>query len=211
MTWNDVWLELYLISFGANILITLQLIARKWIKQRLAIQYLNLILAIGSVLILTVDGINLLSSFQYRLLQPWSYFPLVGTAMGISWLSIRTLCTAKSKSEIRSLSFILSVLLVTLSCWSWQRLTNHTLEREFSIDLSTPGKIVEESRFAAFTRAGSPVQLFRLETDADEFAKYAMAVEEQNLLAADPIIDVEPPNKGYNCHGWVFTGGKHFL
>ena len=211
MMWNSVWLELYLVSFGANILIALQMVAGRWIGRRLAIQSLSALLAVCSILILTVDGINLLNEFQFRNLQPWGYFPLLGVAIGLSWLSIRTLCFAKSTFEIRSLNTVLAVVLVMLNCWSWQRLNEHQMDRDFSVYEHAPGTIVAETKSVAFTKTGSTVQLYRLEADPEDFSRFAASVREHNSRVAEPIIDVEEPSKDYNCHGWVFTGGKHFL
>lgn len=211
MMLNSVWLELYLFSFAANVLIALQLFAGKWIGRRFAIQLLSSILALGSLLILTVDGINLLNGLQYRRLQPWGYFPLLGSAFGLSWLSIRTLCFAKSRSEVRVLSLALSAALVLLNCWSWQRINTHTTDCEFSLYERTPGTLVEETRVNGYTRSGSPIPLFRLDVKPEDFSLYAAAIKERNTSAADAVIDVDDPNMEYNCHGWVFTGGKHFL
>lgn len=67
---------------------------------------------------------------------------------------------------------------------------------------------------AAWTDAGRPVSLFR--PSSQEAGEMARRPEADSLMLAAPelhekVLRVGPADVQYNCHGWVFTGGRAWL
>jgi hypothetical protein len=65
----------------------------------------------------------------------------------------------------------------------------------------------------ATTDRGRPLELFTAR--ADSISVPIMLEHEQRRLRdrgiAERVIRMAPADLGYNCHGWVFTGGHYFL
>lgn len=208
------WLLLYLASFAANILVSAQLLFQRWIPRRWLLSYGGMALGLGSLIILAADAINLLNSFQFRKLQPLGYFPLLFVMLGSTWLFVRSLgylnrTTHNATSKLISSCCILT--LVVLNVWCWQRIESRSEVEDFNLSAALPGELVQEMGMVGATRAGNPVALFRLDVGKSVFDQYAQAMKERESRVADPLIDMAEPSMEYNCHGWVFTGGKFFI
>jgi hypothetical protein len=67
------------------------------------------------------------------------------------------------------------------------------------------------------TDAGRSIPLYTLAIDPSEFEKLRMrgqqldAAVSQELAPTDGMIRTAPPDPGYDCHGWIFTGGRHLI
>jgi hypothetical protein len=74
--------------------------------------------------------------------------------------------------------------------------------------LPPPGDLEPVTHVTALTDAGAPVPLWRVP------AGPRVAAEDDYARLGGlsfRLIQTAPADLGYNCHGWVFTGGKHLL
>jgi hypothetical protein len=75
-----------------------------------------------------------------------------------------------------------------------------------------PSQLEEVSRLHATTDQGRPVTVYTLPTPVPRSdlaeAEKRMVVEHQ---MAQKQIRTAGPDNNYNCHGWVFTGGRYWI
>lgn len=210
---DSLWLDLYLFCFVANLAVVFMLFGRSKLNGRLSwLKLVGAVFSVASILVLTVDGIQLLQGFQFRKFHPWINFPLIAVSIVVSWLTTHSFTTnVKSPLRHHFVTGVLAVAFVGLNCWSMYRLKNYAIEIDFSCQTFTTGRLAQETRVIGMTLAGSRIPLYRLDVRPEDFRDFAMASKESTLRMADPVINIEDPDMNYNCHGWVFTGGKHFL
>jgi hypothetical protein len=67
------------------------------------------------------------------------------------------------------------------------------------------------------TDRGRVIPLFTLRATADQFAHLLAKAKQQDVeirqvvAPTDGMIRTAPPDLLYDCHGWVFTGGRYFI
>lgn len=78
-------------------------------------------------------------------------------------------------------------------------------------ELLEPGALVDVSDAVAVTDMGTPVRLSKRDMTSDEFKAFiANSRPRIAEMTAKAILRVEAFMDS-NCHGWVFTGGKHVV
>jgi hypothetical protein len=94
-------------------------------------------------------------------------------------------------------SVSVALALVT-TAWSSQRYNSGTLSIQMGKSLCVLNGERQEIRdLVAVTDRGREVKLYRWAKDDDSHSPSSVQLASENILA--------------NCHGWVFTGGKHIL
>ncbi len=77
--------------------------------------------------------------------------------------------------------------------------------------LLEPGALVLSSEAIAFTDKGSSIRLSKRDMTPGEFQEFIASMRARVAeMAAKAILRTEPFIES-NCHGWVFTGGKHVV
>jgi len=81
---------------------------------------------------------------------------------------------------------------------------------DLQLNFSAPGERRLNHDFMVVTEKGTRIPLYAWSASATEFRRYAVASEQQH--ARDfPAIRLERSSDQTNCHGWVFTQGRHLL
>jgi hypothetical protein len=82
---------------------------------------------------------------------------------------------------------------------------------ELFSNVACPGKLVEKTTVCGTTDLGSPIKLFERQLTTDAFREHIQkcratlaTMSERAMLRAQPFVQS-------NCHGWVFTDGRHIL
>lgn len=209
-----IWANLLLFCFVANLLIGLHLLFRSRLGRRPLLNWIVAASAMLVAIVVAVDGLNLLNCFRYRNFQPWSYFPLMAATVAYCWLCLKSIHFAFDRS-IKNFKQLIGVsLLLALASsnfWCWLRLSDFELFTDFALNACSPGQLVQERHIVGLTQAGSRLRLYRLDVSEESYQEYATTTLERVARMAEPLIVQEAPNQNYNCHGWVFTGGKFFL
>jgi hypothetical protein len=73
-----------------------------------------------------------------------------------------------------------------------------------------PGTRCPIEHFVVVTDKGNRLPLYAWSAAAPEFGRFATASEQQ-YMRDFPSIRREPASDQTNCHGWVFTQGRHLL
>lgn len=202
----------FLFGFAAAALLVAYISLRTVSITRPVFDWIGAMFGILAAVVMTMDGLQLLDSLKQY--QPWSHLLLLAGVLGYSWLCLHC-WTWRGKKGLAFIQqpLVICLLLTTvgLSAWSWRRLHFNNMLMEFSMNWSSPGQVVEEPRFVAFTDTGSLVPLYRLDVSEELYERYALESKERVAMLADPLIVRAEPTSDSNCHGWVFTGGKFLM
>jgi hypothetical protein len=81
-----------------------------------------------------------------------------------------------------------------------------------AVDVSLdPERLQESSSVHAFTDQGRPVPLYRMQEAASEEGSQPLDDASIARQRVAQLIRTAPPELVYNCHGWVFAAGRHWL
>lgn len=211
---TTIWAVLFLFSFAATVLFTLHLLLRTLSRSWQFGDRIGATFAIFAAAVMAVDGLQLLNCFDYQQFQPWSSFLPIVAVLGYGWLCLRGWSLQNTHGMELIKQPLVSCLLVTtmtISGWSWHRLYSAGMMADLALDCCSPGELVEEQRYIGITDSGVQLPLYRVKVSNDHFEKFAEACRERISKLAEPLIVRAEPCSEYNCHGWVFTGGKHLL
>lgn len=211
--YSSIWADLFLVSFTCNLVYSAFLVSIGWINTKPLLRKTIAMMTILAAAIMTVDGMQLLSCYQYQKWLPWSYFPLVVGLLLYSWISIKA-AVRIDPSELRLHSpyrLLSLVCVVAITGWCWSRIHTNELLTELSIGGCAPGQLTLDQQWVGRTKLGNPIAIFRLNASDQQFAEYASAQVARKSAGGDSLIVRGTPDRHYNCHGWVFTGGKHLL
>ena len=120
---------------------------------------------------------------------------------------VSTLANARAK---RILPFAV-VLISIIELAGFAQATLRFSEAKPSSEMLEPGGLVVNLEAAAVTDRGTPVRLSKRDMTGDEFQAFIESSRSRVAeLAAKAMLRAEPFIEA-NCHGWVFTGGKHVV
>ncbi len=74
-----------------------------------------------------------------------------------------------------------------------------------------PGELIPNDQFIAKTDRGSKVSLLTRDVSDERFRLHIIASRAALAKLAEQSIEYAEPKAFTNCHGWVFTEGKHLL
>jgi len=81
---------------------------------------------------------------------------------------------------------------------------------DWQIAVASPGMRCLSQEYAMVTDKGNRLPLYTWSAASHEFRLFAITSEQQ-YLQNFPSIRREPASDQTNCHGWVFTQGRHLL
>jgi hypothetical protein len=156
---------------------------------------------------------------QFALLR-WPLVALAGAGLAclaLSWAGTRWLlatglaCAASPRVQGATLLAATPLLLLGW-CWAWeQQVTRSTRQENRVPDGPVPGGYSAKPH-AVRTDRGTVLMVFDVashETVPADEADEAALIASRGLGLR--VIRTAPPDRGSNCHGWVFTGGHYWV
>jgi hypothetical protein len=131
---------------------------------------------------------------------------LVGIAMA------RSLSQATQGKPLWVYSWVLASVFLLAGGLSIVRLYQRVANLElFGIGNALPGMVEDASDFYGLTDKGRVVPVFRFSADKAKLAAYTAGFLQRFSQFKTTVILREEASEKTNCHGWVFTGGRHLL
>lgn len=121
---------------------------------------------------------------------------------------------ARQAAQPRGQAVLLLVVGIGLSIWGLcaldNNLNNELLDTETQLEMMVAAIELRPASQEAQTDAGRPVPLF-LPDAGDDTASFSEESYMRRRHLDQHIIQTGPVDLGYNCHGWVFAGGKFWV
>ncbi len=80
-----------------------------------------------------------------------------------------------------------------------------------AMDVIEPGRLVVNEEATAVTDKGTPIRLSKRDMSVEEFKNFIAYSRKRIAEISAKAMLREEPFMESNCHGWVFTGGKHII
>ncbi len=172
------------------------------------------VLSIGAVCFIAIDLIHQSRSLLSTHFEIYADVGCLLLCILMTFFVFRTCTLHGSAGALRrsTHSWLLIVVAVFMTSWTYHRIMVRSLGRDFLGAAEVlPGVLEQDSFYVATTDAGACIQLYRLETSDRQFEEYSASLEDKQNGFSHLGILRHDADKMANCHGWVFTAGRFLL